>query len=85
MELALVEFELDMQTFFNADLHLDRLVHFGLLTRVAYDEFFLLRNPIIRPIDNDEDVVPQLDDDSVIALELLFHAIELEVVRHVVH
>ena len=84
MELALIEFELDVEALFNADLHLDRLVDFGLLTSVAHDEFLFLGDPIIRPVDNDKDVVAQPDDDSVIALKLLFDAVELEIVRHIV-
>lgn len=73
-----------MKALFDADLHLDRLVHFGLLARVANDEFLFLGDPIIRPVDNDEDVVAQLNDDSVVALELLLYAVELEIVRDIV-
>lgn len=84
MELALIKFELDVEALFDADLHLDGLVHFGLLARVAHNEFLFFGDPIIRPVDDDEDVVAQLNDNSVIALKLLLYAVELEIMRHIV-
>ena len=84
MELARIEFELDVKTLFNADLHLDWLVDLGLLASVAHNEFLFLGDPIIRPVDNDGDVVAQLDDNAIVAFKLLLDAVELEIVRHIV-
>ena len=84
MELALIEFELNVEAFFDADLHLNGLVHLWLLACIAHDEFLFLGDSIIRPIDDHEYVVAQLDHNAVVALELLLHAVELKVVRDVV-
>lgn len=84
VELARIEFELDVEALFNADLHLDRLVDLGLLASVAYNEFLFLGDPIIRPVDNDGDVVAKLDDDAIVAFKLLLDTVELEIVRHIV-
>ena len=84
VEFAVVELELNMEALFDAHLHLNRPVLVRLRANVGYNELFLLGNPVIITVDNDVDVVPEPDDYSVVRFELLFHAVELEVVLHVV-
>lgn len=66
MEFALIEFELNVQTFLDADLHLDWLVNFWLLTLIADNEFFLLGYSIIVSVYNYVDIVAKSNDDAVI-------------------
>ena len=84
MEGLLCELEFDVEALFNADLHLNRRVLARLLAHVLHDELFLLRDAIIVAIDDDVDEVAQPHHDAVVGFELLFNAIEREVVRHVV-
>ena len=83
VELALVELELNVEAFLDADLHFNRLVGLRLLALVADNELFLLGDFIIVPVDDDVDVVPQPYHDAVVGLELLLNSVELEVVRNI--
>lgn len=79
-----VVFKLDMKTVFNTDLHLDRSVTIrGHDIGMNPDILFL--DDIGQPAQNsDPDKVSQLDIDSVIALVLLLHVLELEIKRGLV-
>lgn len=80
MELTLVELELDVQALFDADLHLDWSVCVGLLSLVGHDELFLLGDAVVVSVDHHVDIVPQLDNNAIISLELLLYSIELKVI-----
>lgn len=57
MEFAVIEFELDVQTFFDAHLHFDGSVGVGFGADVGYDEFLFLSYPVVISIDNHIDIV----------------------------
>lgn len=84
MELAEVELELDVQTLFDAHFHLDRSVGVGLGPNVRYDKVFFFRYAVVVAVNHHVDVIPKLHHDSIIALELLLHSVELEIVLNVV-
>ena len=84
MELRRKEVKLNMQTLLDAHFHLDWWVHTWLLAQILDDELFLLCDAVVVAVDHDVEVVLYAHHDSVVALELLLHAIEAEVVSHVV-
>ena len=84
MKFALIELKFNVKTFFNADLHLDRSIRIWLFARISDNKFLLLRYPVIIPIYHYINVIAQSNDDSVVAFELLFYPIELEVVRDII-
>ena len=49
-----------------------------------HQELLLLRDFVVVAVDHHVYEVPQPDHDSVVALELLLHAVELKVILHVV-
>ena len=60
------ELKLDMKALFYADLHLNRIVFFGLDAQVLHNELFFLRNAIIVSIDHYIDKVSQPNDNAVV-------------------
>ena len=81
----LIEFKLDMETFLNADFHLDLLMFFLFLFHdVVDDEFLLLCNAIVVTIDTDVDEVAYAHVDAIVRLKLFLNSIERKIVRHVV-
>ena len=84
MERLLREFKLDVQTFFDANFHLDRRVLRRLLADVLHDELFLFRDPVVVAVDHDVHVVSQAHNDAVVRLELLLHSVERKVICHVI-
>lgn len=84
MERILSKLEFNMQALFDTDLHLDGNALTGTLADVLHNELFLLRDSIVIPVDHDVDIVSQSYDDTVVALELLFDAVEGKVIGHVV-
>jgi len=84
VELAAVELELDVEALLDAHLHLDGPVVVGLSPAVRHYELLLLRYAVVVPVDHHVNVVPQPDDDSVVALKLFFDPIELEVILDIV-
>jgi hypothetical protein len=84
VELGVGELKLDVQTLLDADLHLDRRVRSRLLTRVLNNELLLLCYSVVVAIDHHVQIVPYLDYYAVVAFELLFHSVELKVIRHII-
>ena len=60
------ELKLDMKALFYADLHLNRIVFFGLDAQVLHNELFFLRNAIIVSIDYHVHKVAQPYDNPVV-------------------
>ena len=84
VELAKVEFKLDVQALLDAHLHLDRPVLIWLRARVSHYELLFLGYPVVVSVDYHVDVVPQPYHDSIVAFILLFNPVELEVVLYIV-
>lgn len=80
MKFALIELKFNVKTFFNADLHLDRSIRIWLFAYISDNKFLLLRYSIIVPIYHYINVIAQANNNSVIAFELFFYSVELEVV-----
>ena len=78
------ELKLDVQTLFNADFHLDRIVLLRLDTGVLHDELFFLGDAIVVTVDHDIDKVAQPNYNPVVRLKLFLNAIKREVIGHVV-
>jgi hypothetical protein len=78
---GLVVFKLDMKTVFNTDLHLDRVVSISRHDIGMNPDILFLDNVGKSPQDGDSDKVTKLDIDSMIALVLLLHILELEIKR----
>lgn len=83
VELALVELKLYMQALFNADLHLDWPIRLRLLSLVAHDELFLFRYSVVITIDDNVNVVPKSNHNTVVRLKLFLHSVKLEIVGDV--
>lgn len=86
MEFAEVEFKLDVKAFFDTYFHFDwfvaNLIRFH--SDVSHDEFFFLGDSIVIPVDNDIDVIPQPNNDTIVALKLLFNSVELKIILNIV-
>ena len=84
MKLREVEFELYVETLFDANFHLDRPIGIRLNTNIRHQELFFLCYAIVIPVDHNIYVVPESDNDAVVAFKLLFNPVELEIILHVV-
>lgn len=84
MKLTISELKFNMETVLDTDLHLDGRVQLRLLIQVLNDELFLLGNLGVVAIDDDVDVVLDANHYPIVAFELLFSSIELEVVGMVI-
>ena len=84
MENRLVEFELNMQTLFNTNFHFDHFIFSRLFLNVLNDELLLCSDFIVWSIDDNINVVPQSDYNTLIALKLFFDTIKLEIVIHII-
>lgn len=84
MELRAIELELNMQTLFDAHLHLDRSVLIRFSAGVGHNELFFLRYLVIITVDHHVYEVPKADYYAVVAFKLFFNSIELEVILHIV-
>lgn len=80
VELWLIEFELYMQAFLDADLHFNWSICVRLFSFIRHDELFLFRYTVIVPVYYDIDIIPESDHYTVVCLKLLFNSIELEVI-----
>ena len=68
-----------MQTIFDTNLHLYWFVlYFTYFTRIIHYELFFLSDAIVVSINDDIDEVSEAYNDTIIALKLLLHSIELE-------
>ena len=76
----MVEFEFDVQTLLDANLHFYWSVRIWFSSQVGHYEFFFLSYPVVISIDDHVDVVSQIDDYAIVCLKLLFHPIELKIV-----
>ena len=83
VKFAEVEFEFNMQTFFDAHFHLDWPVVVWFRADIANHKFFFLRDFVVVAIYHHVYEIPQLHNYPVVALELFLHSVELEVVLHV--
>ena len=84
MELALIEFKLYVQAFFNSYLHLYRPIDVWLDPDVWHNEFLLFRYAIIVSVYHHIYEVAQLDHDPVVRLELLLNPVELKIVGDII-
>ena len=57
MKLAMIELKLNMQTLFDADLHLDRPVSIRLCAHIGDNKFLFFGNPVVISIDHHVDIV----------------------------
>ena len=84
MEITLIEFELDMQTFFNTYFHLDWSISIWFCADVSHNELFFFGYLIILSIYNDIDVVSQANHYAIVCFKLFFNSIKLEVIWYIV-
>lgn len=84
MKFAKVKFELDMQALLDAYFHFDRSILIWFCSSIRYYEFFLLCYAVVVSIDNNVDVVPKSDHNTVVAFKLLFYSVKLKIVLHIV-
>lgn len=84
MELAMIELELDVQAFFDADLHLDGSIGIGFGAYVRDNKFLFFSYPIIISIDHNIDVVSQINHYPIVSLKLFLDPIKLKIVRNII-
>ena len=78
------ELELNMETLFDADLHLDWHTFVFLLPHILHQKLLLLGYSIVVPIDDHVYEVAQSHHNAIVTFKLLFYSVERKVVRHVV-
>ena len=84
MELATVEFEFNVEALFDSHFHFDWAVVIRLCSSVGHNEFFFLCYAVVVSVDDNVNIVPKFDYDSVVAFKLLFDSVELEIILHII-
>jgi hypothetical protein len=84
VEFTTIELKFNVKTLFNSYFHLNWSISVWFLTYVWDDELFFFCYTIVITVDHYVNIVSQADHDSIICFKLLFHSIELEIVRDII-
>ena len=81
---VLAEFEFNVQALLDTYLHFNWFQVLWLLTNVRYQEFLFLCDAIVISIYHHVNVVPQFNDNSIVALIHFLNSIELEIISDII-
>ena len=84
MKFTLIELKFNMQAFFNTHLHFNWSVCIWFGTDIGHDKFFFFRYFVVISIYHHVYIVPQTDNDSIVAFKLFFYSVKLEIIWYII-